>query len=71
MNLDDKTWLRNTFPEYKDRTLKGEVLEAYYRAEKVLSGWESIKRRGCGCELRGLANTVNMLYDNWLNSNGE
>ena len=72
MNLEDKAWLRNKFPEYQHRTLKGEVLENYYLAEKLLTGADSINRRSCGCNLRGMASQVNKLYDNWLqNNNGK
>ena len=65
MNSKDEKWLEEIFPQYKGRTVRGEVLTAYYEAERILNGWDKTKRRGCSCELRSLANSVNKLYENW------
>ena len=66
MNNEDKDWLLTTFPTYRGRTIRGEVLAAYYRAEMLIEGRDTINKRGCSCELTGMANKVDRLYNKWL-----
>ena len=40
MNNEDRDWLLNTFPTFRGRTIRGEVLAAYYRAEMLLNNWD-------------------------------
>lgn len=66
MKIEDIDWLLHTFPNHRGRTIRGEVLAAYYKAEMLLNGWTQIKKRSCGCELRGMATNVDKSYDKWL-----
>ena len=66
MKDEDKDWLLNTFSQYRGRTIRGEVLTAFYRAEMLLNGWSQIKKRSCSCQLRSLADGVDKLHDKWL-----
>ena len=45
MKDEDKKWLLEEFPKHRGKTIRGEVLQAYYRAEMVLSGKEKINKR--------------------------
>jgi hypothetical protein len=71
MKVEEVTWLREAFPNYRGRTLRGEVYQAYLEAERILNGWTKQKARGCGCEYRSLANSVETKYENWLQINGK
>lgn len=69
MTAAEKTWLKNTFLlEYFDTpvALRGDALSAYYEAERILNGWDEIKRRGCNCELGSLKNTVSTKFKKFL-----
>ncbi len=69
MNTIEKQFLLNTFPEFQGRTLKGQVLAHYYETERILNGWESIKKRGCGCNYASMAREVDRKYKTWLENN--
>ena len=73
MNDNDKNkiWLQKTFPEYLGRVLKGEVKEAYLKAEMLLNGWDKIIPRSCGCSMGQLKAEVDIKYSNWLQYNGK
>jgi hypothetical protein len=71
MKIEDIDWLLHTFPNHRGRTIRGEVLAAYYKAEMLLNGWDKEKKRSCGCQLRSLADGVDKLYNKWLHNNEE
>jgi hypothetical protein len=71
MNENNKDWLLNEFPKYRGRLLKGEVLKAYYDAERILLNLPEIKKRGCGCHYGSMAREVDRLYDQWLSNENE
>lgn len=71
MSPEDKKWLIEEFPNFKGRTMMKQTLQAYYRAEMLLNGWEKVKPRTCSCHLRGLADGVNALYGKFINENGK
>ena len=66
MKDSERQWLIEEFPKYKGKTIRGEVLKAYYEAERILAGKDQIRRRGCSCELRGMATGVDNSYNKWL-----
>ena len=66
MKDEDKKWLIEEFPKYMGKTIRGEVLKAYYEAERILAGKDQIRKRGCSCELRGMATGVDKSYNKWL-----
>ena len=69
MTESEKVWLKNTFLlEYFDTpvALKGDGLSAYYEAERILNGWDEIKRRGCKCELGTLKSSVSTKLKKFL-----
>ena len=50
MTYKDQRFLIDMFPEFKDGDIfNTKVLNAYYRAEKIIKGYDEIKRRGCNC----------------------
>ena len=63
----DSIWLKEHFAKesYK-KVLRGNVISDYLSAEKILNGYDKIKRRGCGCEYGGMARAVDKLYKEWL-----
>jgi len=67
MEVKGIKWLEEEFPKYKGRSLKGDVLMAYYEAERILKGNQTIKKRGCTCEYGGMKNEVERLYNIYLN----
>ena len=62
MSPEDIDWLDNKFPLYKGKTLMKDTLMAYYEAERLLEGRETIIKRNCSCQLGDLANKVHNLY---------
>lgn len=69
MNEEDKYWLIEEFPSFIGRTLMKDTLRAYYRAEKLLHGWEHEKKRTCSCSLRSLKEKTEYKYRQWLHEN--
>lgn len=65
MNEMDREWLYVAFPAFKNRTLRKETLNAYYKAEMLLNGWDKERRRDCSCELRSLKEQVDNKHHIW------
>ena len=63
----DSIWLKEHFAKesYK-KVLRGNVISDYLSAEKILNGYDKIKRRSCGCQYGGMARAVDKLYKEWL-----
>lgn len=69
MRSDYKEWLMNEFAtKFMGRTLRGEVLNAYYKAEMILKGRHAIQRRSCGCQYGSMARAVDKLYNDWIDN---
>ena len=69
MTVSEKNWLKNIFLlEYYDKAvfLKGDLLPAYYEAERILNGWEEIKKRDCTCTYRSLKASVDSQFKKFL-----
>ena len=67
MTYKDQRFLIDIFPEFKDGDIfNTKVLNAYYRAEKIIKGYDEIKRRGCNCQYGKFQKEVDNLYKNWL-----
>lgn len=66
MSEQDKQWLIEEFPKYRGRILRGEVLDSYYKAEKILKNLTTIKKRGCSCEYKSLGIQVDNLYEKFI-----
>ena len=63
----DSIWLKEYFAkESYGKVMRGNVIHDYLSAEKILNGYDKIKRRGCGCEYGGMARAVDRLYKEWL-----
>jgi len=56
------------FRQYIGLTLMKKTLSAYYEAERILNGWDKIRKRDCSCELGALKNTVEAKYHQWTKS---
>ena len=56
MRDDYKEWLVNEFAtKWMGRTLRGDTLNAYYKAEMILKGRHAIQKRSCGCQFGSMA----------------
>jgi len=66
MNSEDRRWLKESFPTFQKRVLRGDVLNAYYRAEMLLNGTDKINKRSCFCQHGELQDGVNKKYNDWL-----
>ena len=66
MNSIDRDWLKDSFTTFQKRVLRGEVLNAYYRAEMLLNGADKINKRSCYCEYGSLKDSVDSKYSKWL-----
>ena len=63
----DSKWLKGHFAkESYGKVPRGNVIHDYLQAEKILIGYDKIKRRGCGCEYGSMARAVDKLYKEWL-----
>ena len=71
MDNEKEDFLLNVFPEYQGRTLRGDVLNAYYKAEMLLKDRHAIQRRSCGCQYGSMGREVDRLYKEWLERNGK
>ena len=65
MNKEQIKWLQNIFPQYRDRVMRADTLQAYYEAERILLGLEQINKRGCSCNYKRMQAEINKLYDTW------
>jgi hypothetical protein len=65
MNEKDREWLYVAFPSFQNRTLRKETLDAYYKAEMLLNGWDKQRRRDCSCEYRSLKEQVDNKHHKW------
>ncbi len=70
MNENDIKYLKEEFPKFQGRRIKGEVLNSYYEAERILKGMEKINRRSCGCNYAAMGREVDALYKNWNGNQG-
>ena len=69
MTQSEKTWLKTTFvEEYYDRgrVPTGAVLAAYYEAERILTGADSIRKRSCNCAIPDLKKYVTLKFKKFL-----
>ena len=65
--IEDYDKILKDFPNYKGRTIRGEVLHAYVNVETILSCKST--KPGCSCSYRGWAEKVHQLYDKWEKNN--
>lgn len=69
MTQSEKLWLKNTFVvDYFsiDAVLTGEVLAAYYEAERILTGADTIRKRSCKCAIPDLKKYVTLKFKKFL-----
>ena len=66
MDNEKERFLLQEFPEYQGRTIRGDVLNAYYKAEMYLKNRHAISRRSCGCQYGSMGREVDRLYQDWL-----
>lgn len=60
----NKRWLLDVFPTYQGKTLRGDVKEAYLKAEKLISGRETMP--DCDCQYGGYQIKIDKLYEQWV-----
>lgn len=69
MTQSERTWLKTTFlEEYFNvkGVLTGDITAAYYEAERILTGADTIRKRGCKCELPDLKKYVTIKFEKFL-----
>lgn len=67
MTEEDKEWLRETFPQYKQAVLRGVNLDAYAKAEVIMIGKSS--KPNCSCSYSSYKQKIEGYYDKWLKEN--
>ena len=67
MDEKEKNWLKDIFPQYMAEVLRGVNIDAYKKAEQLISG--RITTPDCGCQFHSYQAKVNQLYDEWLKEN--
>lgn len=67
MDENTKFWLINIFPQYMAQVLRGVNIDAYKKAEELISGKVTVP--SCGCQYHSYQHKVNQLYDEWLKLN--
>lgn len=67
MNKKDKKWLTETFPEFKNKVLRGVNLDAYAKAEMLIVGKSSTPN--CTCSYNSYKQKIDGYYDKWLSKN--
>ena len=66
MTTQDAIWLKEEFiAKHQGLILKGATLNAYYEAERILKGKDSVNKRPCTCQYKDLARIVNSLVDQY------
>ena len=63
---EKERFLLEEFPEYQGRTLRGDVVNAYLKAEMHLKDRHAIQKRNCSCQYGSLGREVDRLYNEWL-----
>lgn len=72
MTYKDRIFLIEEFPKfYKGNIFDGPTRQAYYEAERIIMGYDQIKRRGCNCEYNRFQQQINKLYEEWSNKGQE
>jgi len=62
LTTEDAKWIKDYYyKEVHGRTLRGDIMNGYYEAERILNGWDEIQRRGCSCQWRNVAMGVHAL----------
>lgn len=69
MNKEDKQWLEEVFPNFVGRTLRGETLDAYLRAEMLIDNTDVKRKITCNCQLRDVARTIHNKVNQWRKEN--
>ncbi len=63
----DSNWLKDHFAkESYGKVPRGTIIHDYLNAERILNGYDKIRKRSCGCEYGGMARAVDKLYKEWL-----
>ena len=60
---------RNHIKSKKVKYLRGDTLNAYYKAEMILRNKHAIQKRSCGCQYGSMARAVDKLYQDYLIDN--
>ena len=66
MTNEEIKYLKEVFDPVKYKEPIGSSRNKYYEAERILNGWDKIKKRSCSCAMPGMAIKVRELYKLWL-----
>ena len=67
MTEEDIKWLTQTFPEFKNKVLRGVNLDAYSKAEMLIMGKSS--KPECSCSYNAYKQKIDGYYDKWVKQN--
>ena len=66
MTQEEAVWLKEHFEKKCCKaSIKGHVLGCYYEAERILRKKDKINKRGCTCQYKDMAKTVNSMFDQY------
>jgi len=64
---EDKTWMLTTFPKFRGLVLRGVNLDAYEKAEFLMTGERTVP--DCSCSYNSYQIKINALYEKWVGQN--
>lgn len=72
MTYKDQRFLIDEFPNFfKGDIFNNNVRNAYYETERIIQGYDQIKKRGCNCQWNDFQQQINKLYEEWLQNQSE
>jgi len=72
MTYKDRLYLIDEFPKfYKGDIFNANVRNSYYETEKIINGYDQIRKRGCNCQWNDFQQQINKLYEQWLQEQGK
>jgi hypothetical protein len=72
MTYKDQRFLIDEFPNFfKGDIFNNNVRNAYYETERIIQGYDQIKKRGCNCQWNDFQHQINKLYEEWLQNQSE
>jgi len=63
MSEEDIKWLKEVFPQFQNKVLRGVNLDAYAKAELIILGKSS--KPECSCSYNNYKQKVDSYYEKW------
>lgn len=62
MTKEEAVWLVDVFLPYWNRGLRGNTIDVWYEAERILRDKDKIEPRSCPCHWKGMAMEIKARY---------